>query len=530
MLGFFSEHKILSGILGVVLALIVLVGGIFVSRIWGVYRSYRVDFVMPAPDDNGVVGQLQVGVAKRDITPDLMQYDSWVDANGDNHYDEDKGDHYIDENGNGQMDLVWMGGFSNNRPAKGVNDPLWTRAIAVQNNGVTLAMVTIDAVGITHDRFIHMRKLLEQEGVDVDHVMFSSTHTHNSPDTIGMWSYKLFPSLFDEGYMELIAESTVAAVKEAVEGLQPADMILAQRDVEPEKFVRDSREPLVWDRLLCIAQFVKAGTDDTIATMVSWGNHPEALGGDNPYLSSDFAHYWREGVENGLRGKDDVPDMEGLGGMCLYFQGPVGGLMTPLRVAVPDRFGEEFKEESVEKTVALGEKMAAYTLETLADENLERQSQAKVAAAAKTVFVTMDGLTGAASMLGLIHPGWYWGKGRSELNAISVGDLQIVTSPGEIYPEIVDGGVEAPEGQDFNIAPVEVPPARGCMTGKVNMYINLANDEIGYIVPQSQWDEQAPFTYGRDSAPYGEQYGAPDWAPTLHNATLELIDRLHGAL
>jgi hypothetical protein len=105
--------------------------------------------------------------------------------------------------------------------------------------------------------------------------------------------------------------------------------------------------------------------------------------------------------------------------------------------------------------------------------------------------------------------------------------LEIATNPGEIYPEIVDGGIEAPAGQDFDVPPQEVPPARSQMTGKVNMYFNLANDEIGYIVPMSQWDELPPFTYGRTSAPYGEEYGAPDWGPTLHNATLDLLDRLH---
>ena len=33
------------------------------------------------------------------------------------------------------------------------------------------------------------------------------------------------------------------------------------------------------------------------------------------------------------------------------------------------------------------------------------------------------------------------------------------------------------------------------------LLFGLANDEIGYIIPKRQWDEQPPFAYGRDSGP-----------------------------
>jgi hypothetical protein len=36
------------------------------------------------------------------------------------------------------------------------------------------------------------------------------------------------------------------------------------------------------------------------------------------------------------------------------------------------------------------------------------------------------------------------------------------------------------------------------------MVLGLANDEIGYVIPRSQWDAKAPFAYGRDEDQYGE--------------------------
>ena len=116
----------------------------------------------------------------------------------------------------------------------------------------------------------------------------------------------------------------------------------------------------------------------------------------------------------------------------------------------------------------------------------------------------------------------------TQVNLVNVGNAQILTIPGELYPEIAEGGVEAPAGADFGIQPVEVPPLRKEMKGKVNMIFNLANDEIGYIIPKSQWDAKAPFAYGRDSDQYGEENsGGPDVAPALHKASMEVLTQLH---
>ena len=53
----------------------------------------------------------------------------------------------------------------------------------------------------------------------------------------------------------------------------------------------------------------------------------------------------------------------------------------------------------------------------------------------------------------------------------------------------------------------------------------LANDEIGYIVPRSEWDEKAPYLYGAKGAPYGEVNSVgPQTAPLLHAVLKTLSD------
>jgi len=185
----------------------------------------------------------------------------------------------------------------------------------------------------------------------------------------------------------------------------------------------------------------------------------------------------------------------------------------------------------VEKAQAQGENLAVIAAKALRSTEAKMMEDKHVAVSAKTFYAAMGWPFKAALYLGVVHPGVFNGKARSEINAMRIGEIEIVTTPGEIYPEIVFGGVENPEGADFKIDPVEVPPFFEAMKGTLKMNFNLGNDEIGYIVPKSQWDQKAPYTYGSKHAPYGEIYtGNPDIAPDIHRITMDMIGRLHKTL
>lgn len=526
--------KLLRGLaallLLLLLALLGLIGWLY-TRSGGPYPDYALDLVRPAPDNaSNLEPLLRVGVAMRDVTPDLSQYDKFVDKNGNNKYEPALGDYFEDTNGNGKVDAVWIAGFGNNRPAQGVNDPLWARAIAFENNGVRVVLVTVDSIGLFAEKIINIRKRLDP-ALNIDHLVVSCLHVHEAPDTMGIWSVGLERPFwrFDYGYMELLQQAVADAAAEAVGNLRPAEAFMAETAVGPEGFVNDSRIPLVYDNVIRIARFVEPGTDNTIATMVNWGNHPETVGSRNPLLTSDFSHYWREGVEKGVADPLGAP---GVGGMCLYFQGQVGGLMTQLHTTVPHRNGvDKFREDSFEKAEALGDNLAIATLRAIREGSRPMEGS-RVAVAAKTFMVPVGNkLFSFAAFIGLVHPGWWKGYVRSEVNALRVGDLEILTIPGEIYPEICEGGVEAPEGRDFPIQPVEVPPLRAQMKGKTTMVLGLANDELGYIIPKSQWDVKPPFAYGRDRDQYGEENSfGPDVAGAVHRASMEVLASLHRAV
>ena len=99
---------------------------------------------------------------------------------------------------------------------------------------------------------------------------------------------------------------------------------------------------------------------------------------------------------------------------------------------------------------------------------------------------------------------------------LTFGDASVACVPGELYPEIANGGIVRPPGADFDLAPVEVPSLRELMPGRVKFLVGLANDEMGYIIPKSEWDNEAPVALRRGERHYGEINSlGPETGPTI---------------
>ena len=219
----------------------------------------------------------------------------------------------------------------------------------------------------------------------------------------------------------------------------------------------------------------------------------------------------------------------GLGGTTVFFNGAVGGLMcTHPSIGVKDVFTDTiYNEPSYDKTKAVGYKVALLSLDALANPDTIIENPT-ISLKAKTLNLTLDNpnfVLGA--VIGLLDKGMTeWKKTRSEIAVFTIGPASFISVPGEIYPEIVNGGVIAVEGQDFKIDPIETPHLRKLMPGKYKFVIGLSNDEIGYIIPKSEWDVEPPFMYD-PTGPYGEENSfGPETAPVLYKEFVELLNDL----
>ena len=468
----------------------------FHDRNPGYKVSLNIDGRTLPPDE---VSALRVGFARVKISPDLS------DANHP----------------------IWLAGFDHHRAATAIHDDLWAVACVIDDGHTRMAIVSLDAIGFFHDDVISVRRKISSLS-RIDYTVVCSTHNHSTPDLMGLWGADYLHTGVDSKYRAQVIAAAVEAVDEAASALQPARISFHEIPAKPDGLLADTREPKVFDPNIRVMHFTSpTNRSATIGSIIGWADHPETVWSHNTEITADFPGYLRDTLENGVF-EGDVMLRPGIGGIHLYVNGAIGGLMsTTPNVTVRDPFLErDFKEPSHKKARALGRALASGILSRLeSTTSVAPAERAPISIRARTIELPLDnnGFL-AAPVLGVIDRGQVrWKQIRSEVALIRIGDASIACIPGEIYPEIVNGGIESPSGADYPTNAVEVPPIREFMPGKIKFIFGLANDEIGYIIPKSEFDRKAPYLYDAPKAPYGEINSVgPDVAAKIHGTLLEL--------
>lgn len=469
----------------------------------------------------------RMGFGKQKITPEVTE--TWNDVNGDARYREEDGDTFNDANGNGKFDAVWIAGFHNGKPAQGVHDDVWARAVVVDDGTTRMAMVALDAVGYMYTDVVDIREMVPA-GLELDYVLIASTHTHESNDLIGIWGPDEFHSGVDPEHMAYVKSQTVKAIEDAAKAVRPVHVRFAEElSGRDSILIKDTRKPIVKATGVHVMQAIDAESGETLGTLVNWANHPETLWSKNLLISSDFPHYIRESLESGIYLEGELIQ-EAVGGISIFFNGAVGGLMAPhpsLPFQDPVR-DTIFQEPSFEKTRTLGEQIAMLAYTALNEEDTLSQMN-PIALQAQSIILPLDNkIFQLASALGMLQRGMpeYFAT-RTEVAAFRIGPAGFLSIPGEIYPEIIYGGIESPPGQDIETEPVEVPPLQEQLNTEFKFYLGLSNDEVGYIIPKSEWDAEEPWLYLDERDTYGEENSlGPETAPLLYQKLSEQIKKL----
>ena len=480
------------------IVLLVLVAGVTAFVWWNLHdRNPNGDFSRTVGPTASVPARLRVGFGRRVINPDMSK-------------------------------PVWVAGFAHNRAATKIHDDLKAVATVIDDGEHRIAIVALDAIGFFHDEVLAVRQGVPSSA-RLDYVIVASTHNHSTPDLMGIWGPSDFRSGIDPEYRRAVVAGAAGAVIDAVNALAPAAVSFVEVPLDPPGLVADSRDPQVFDSTMRLMVFT-APDGKTIGSVVNWADHPETPWADNTELTADFPGYLRDALESGitLDGRQVEP---GLGGMHVYVNGAIGGLMTtnPDTTVVDPYTQQSFAPPSHDKTRALGRRLAQAALVAVRGGTAAPQIDPRIAFAARTIHLKIDNpLFRLAAGLGL------FGRGqprlntiRSEVAVVTFGDASIMCVPGELYPEIANGGIVHPPGADFDITPVEVPALRELMPRRVTFLIGLANDEVGYIIPKSEWDNEAPWLYGSAERHYGEINSlGPDTAPQIHAALKALAASL----
>ena len=430
----------------------------------------------------------------------------------------------------GGMLPVYMAGFGHNRTATKLHDPIMARAVVLSDGTKQVALVSVDVVGLFLPTVEDVRAKLK----GIDHVLVSSTHNHEGPDTLGLWGKTPFESGVDPAYMKTLTDGAVKAVTDAEKKLTPA--VAKIGTAKGPELLRDGRLPEVKHDDLVVIRFDPAVGDKSappLGLLVQWNVHPELLDDKNTEVSADHVGY----TVKHLGDKFKCP--------VAYYTGTVGGLMTSLKVPLKGADGKEMKDGTFEKTEKHGVEVGK-----LAERALTAAVPVKLVpfdVRTKPVLAPVDnGLYRIAWTVGVLKRPMYEWRGeaspkefvpakdatkpvavKTEVGYWKLGELEVAAIPGEIYPELVLDQIQDPvdPGADFPDAAKE-PAIYPQLKGKHKMLIGLANDEIGYIIPKRQWDEKPPFCYKRKDSQYGEVNSCgPDVAKVLCEAFKELVTK-----
>ncbi|MCM2304309.1 MAG: hypothetical protein NDJ72_06370 [Elusimicrobia bacterium] len=408
---------------------------------------------------------LEAAAAKVDITPDL------------------------------KTEKVWLAGFgAKGRRPTGVHDPLYARIVLLREGKRTVALVGLDLLGFYLNDTRALRALWEK-GVPDRHLFVHATHTHSGPDTVGLWGPTVGVSGVNRRYMARI-NARVAEALALLEGqLKPATASGGHGALDPRGLCRDLRDPQVIDPNLAVLRLTGAD-GKAVATIVNWSCHPEVIGRENTLLTADYPGPLCARVE------------ERTGGQCLFLTGAIGGLMSP------DADAENFYE-----TARIGAAVAdaALALKTApGGRGLSyRSATARVPVENSRYLLFLSALTGGHVLHtaeGKPLPAWRaWplslrhllfglaAKDRpwveTEVSVLDIGPARLLGMPGEVFPELAIGGydgrysfgrpVVAKDGPapDLAAAP-RGPYLRDRIKAPVPMIVGLANDMLGYMVPE----------------------------------------------
>jgi len=435
-------------------------------------KSFSVSILLAgcaAVSSRGEDDTLYVGVAKVDITPAVETFE---DQNGNGRYD--KGEPFKDLDGNGRWDPVFLGGFGMNRTALEVHDPIWARAILFEKAGRRAMIVSCDLVGVLNWRVRQLRAAAK----GVDEVLFTSTHNHNGPDTIGLWGPFPLISGVSEAYVRKLEEAVAECARKAIASKVPATLAAGSARVEAG-VVKDIRPPDVRNETVAVlAAYDRKGK--AVAVLVNFAMHPEGMASKNRAVTSDYPHYLREAIER------DVP-----GAMCLFVSGDLGGMQTP-----------DVKGHTWEEIRRCGEAVAAKAREALAGAAALEVPELK-AVRAEVAFPMENKKFIAGFKSGVFGTGTAEAVNvdgerhtlLSEVSALRLGDALFATVPGEALPEV---------GREVY----------RLMEARHKFLVGLGQDEVGYILPKEDFN---PKKY-EESMSLG-----PETAPTLLDALKKLL-------
>ena len=346
-----------------------------------------------------------------------------------------------------------------------LHDDLWARCALFAQGNTAVAFVGADLFVMS---YVDIAPIIERLARDGIQLILAQSHNHAAPDDVGVYGH--YPAEHVKYVQEQIVQCVLAARAhlQPVKELRAASRELPMDGARVQGLIRNARNPGLVDPTLNLIQAI--GRDGKpITTLVNFACHVEGLETGVVEMSADFPGYMCEQIR-----------ADG-GGQAVFLNGAVGGMVSGDTRA---RTHEEARVCGLE-WARLVRQLAA-TARPARGGGLAFQSRRVEIPLTNPRFQAFAKLRGTRLVRGRMV---------TTMAHIRLGGAEFITVPGELLPEV-----------SFEILER--------MTGFPRMIVGLANDEIGYIIPTSDY---------RDDEYEETMSLGPAAAPTILDTALRMI-------
>lgn len=196
---------------------------------------------------------------------------------------------------------VRLAGYGNRTdPSNAIHDPLYAQVLYFQDeNQVEVVLISLDLIGVDRDFTAHVRSKIHQSTqIPMKNIMVTCTHTHAGPDGFAI----LFPreTQIDKDFQELrndTAEKLAIAVQIAKGKARNAQFWYGTEQTEGICTNRNNPQIRMPNTVTTLR--IDA-VDGLIALLVSYGCHPTILSAKNLCISADFPGVMRINLHKSL--------------------------------------------------------------------------------------------------------------------------------------------------------------------------------------------------------------------------------------
>ena len=198
---------------------------------------------------------------------------------------------------------VLMGGYlARTKGAEDIHDPLYARALVLDDGECRVAIVSADLMGL--DRWVVrlVRERIEREvGIPAAHVMVACSHTHSGP-LVAKRRISEVPVSYQEALLDKLVSVVDAAAGELVPARVGAGRVKMYLGVNRRERTADNRVVLgknpkgyasPYSHVLVVAR----EDGGPLAVLFTCGAHPAVLAPDNLLISGDYPGHAERVVE-----------------------------------------------------------------------------------------------------------------------------------------------------------------------------------------------------------------------------------------